>query len=377
MPEQIPMVDLQRQYLRLKPEIDDAIAGVLESAQFIQGAEVRAFEQDLAAYTGAENVISCANGTDALQLACMALGLKPGQKVLVPAFTYIATAEILLLLGLHPVYCDVDIRHFMLTPATLEKSWTPDCRALIVVHLFGQCPDMEAILEWAAFREVAVIEDNAQSIGAIYKGRNLHAQAGTMGTIGTTSFFPSKNLAAYGDGGALMTNSDILAQQLKMLANHGQSKRYYHDLVGINSRLDTIQAAILRVKLRHLDDFVKARQEAAALYDAMLGDVEGIHIPYRNPHSTHVFHQYTIRLDVHFDREHIQQYLAEKGIASAVYYPLPIYKQKAYFQHDCHPDDFPVTELLSKVVLSLPMHTELSAEQVDYICTTLKKAIHG
>lgn len=377
MSEQIPMVDLQRQYQRLKQEIDEAIAGVLQSAQFIQGAEVRAFEHDLAAYTGAANVISCANGTDALQLACMALGLKPGQKVLVPAFTYIATAEILLLLGLHPVYCDVDPGNFMLTPATLEKCWTPDCKALIVVHLFGQCPDMEAILEWAAFREVAIIEDNAQSIGAIYKGRNLDAQAGTMGIIGTTSFFPSKNLGAYGDGGALLTNSEKLAQQLTMLANHGQSRRYYHDLVGINSRLDTIQAAILRVKLRHLNHFVKARQEAAAMYDSLLGDVEGMHIPYRNPHSTHVFHQYTIRLDVHLDRDHIQQYLAERGIASAVYYPLPVYKQKAYFQSDCHPDDFPVSELLSKTVLSLPMHTELSARQVDYICTTLKKAIHG
>jgi UDP-2-acetamido-2-deoxy-ribo-hexuluronate aminotransferase len=373
----IPMVDLQGQYLRLKGEIDTAVLDVMASGHFIQGKQVFDFESELAAYTGSPFVVSCANGTDALQLACMALPLQRGDMVMVPAFTYVATAEVLHLLGLQPVFCDVDPLHFMLTPEALEKAWQPGCKALMVVHLFGQCPDMEAILEWASFRGVWVIEDNAQSIGSIYSGKDFSRQAGTMGSIGTTSFFPSKNLGAYGDAGAIFTADESLAHQIRMMANHGQTKRYYHDIIGMNSRLDAIQAAILRVKLRHLDDFISSRQEAAALYDYRLGNVDGIHIPYRNPHSTHVFHQYTLRLDLNINRQHVQDALLQNGISSAVYYPLPVYDQKAYRNAAVKSEAFPVTGLLCKTVLSLPMHTELSTEEIDYICNTLITAIHG
>ena len=371
------MVDLQGQYLRLKAEIEEAVLDVLSSGQFIQGKQVSDFESELAAYTGSPFVISCANGTDALQLACMALPLERGDKVMVPAFTYIATAEVLHLLGLQPIYCDVDPLHFMLTPETLEKAWQPGCKAVMLVHLFGQCPDMEAVMEWAAFRGLWVIEDNAQSIGSVFNSRNVSKQAGTMGIIGTTSFFPSKNLGAYGDAGALFTADENLAHKLRMMANHGQSKRYYHDTIGVNSRMDTIQAAILRVKLKYLDDFIQSRQNAAVLYDERLSKIEGLHIPVRQPHSTHVFHQYTLRLDLTINRQQVQDVLQKNGISSAVYYPLPVYAQKAYQDATVHAADFPVTEYLCKSVLSLPMHTELNTEAIDYICNMLYKAIHG
>jgi dTDP-4-amino-4,6-dideoxygalactose transaminase len=374
---QIQMVDLQSQYQRLQHEIDAAIKDCLLSGQFIQGAIVRKFEQQLAAYTGSSHVVSCANGTDALQLAMMALNLPKGSKVLVPAFTYIATVEVLMLLGLQPVYADVEASDFMVSVPKLDQAWQDDCRALMVVHLFGQCPDMESILEWANFKGIPVIEDNAQSIGCIYQGREQSAQVGTMGLIGTTSFFPSKNLGCYGDGGALFTHDESMAAKLRMLANHGQSRKYIHDIVGINSRLDALQAAILLVKLQQLDAFIDARQAAAAAYDERLKDLQGVHLPHRNLHSSHVFHQYTLRTDEHIDRDALQQYLTSKGIPTGVYYPLPVYAQKAYRQEGLRTHDFPITEHLCRNVISLPMHTELTAAQIDYICEQLKAFIRA
>jgi UDP-2-acetamido-2-deoxy-ribo-hexuluronate aminotransferase len=365
------MVDLQSQYLRLKPEIDSAMERCLLSGQFVQGKQVRHFENQLSQYTGAQYTVSCGNGTDALQLAFMALGLSRGSKVLVPAFTYIATAEVLLLLGLEPVYVDVSPSDFMLNVKTLEQAWQEGCSALVVVHLFGQCAEMESILEWAAYKGLPVIEDNAQSIGSIYRGANYQVQAGTLGLIGTTSFFPSKNLGCYGDGGALFTADETIANKLRMLANHGQSKKYLHDMVGINSRLDAIQAAVLEVKLRYLNDFIAARQKAAAAYDERLANVPALRLPHRNLHSSHVFHQYVLIIDEQIDREDLQKHLAEKGIPTAVYYPLPIYLQKAYLQSSQRTIDYPMTEYLCRNVLALPMHTELSEHQIDYICKEL------
>lgn len=372
---QIQMVDLQSQYLRLQHEIDSAIKDCLLSGNFIQGATVRRFEQLLAAYTGSSHVISCANGTDALQLAMMALNLPEGSKVLVPAFTYIATVEVLLLLGLQPVYADVEASDFMVSVPKLEHAWQEDCKALMVVHLFGQCPDMESILEWADFKGIPVIEDNAQSIGCVYQGRDKTAQTGTMGLIGTSSFFPSKNLGCYGDGGALFTQDESLALKLRMLANHGQSRKYIHDIVGINSRLDALQAAILQVKLGQLDAFIHARRDAAAAYDDRLKDIPEITLPHRNIHSSHVFHQYTLTTKEHLDRDALQKHLASKGIPTGVYYPIPVYAQKAYRQVDLRPEEFPITEHLCRNVISLPMHTELSASQIDYICDHIKAFI--
>lgn len=369
------MVDLRGQYKRLQAEIDDAVLACLESGQFIQGRGVEAFEHALADYTGAAHVVACANGTDALMLACMALGLKPGDKVMVPAFTYIATAEVIKFLGLQPVYCDVNAADFMVSVPKLEAAWQEGCKALMVVHLFGQCPDMEHILEWAAFKGLYVIEDNAQSIGCIYQGRAGSAQAGTMGHMGTTSFFPSKNLGAYGDGGAVFTNDEALAIRLRMLANHGQSQKYKHDLVGVNSRLDALQAAILSVKLKHLESFIEARRNAADAYDMRLKDLPGIQLPHRNIHCRHVFHQYTLCTAEYLDRDRLAARLAELEIPTGVYYPLPVYAQVAYREEGLNSRDFPVTEYLCRNVLSLPMHTELSTEQIDYICSAIREAV--
>jgi len=372
-PFKIVMTDLQAQYRRLKPEIDQAIQHCLEEAQFIRGRPVKDFEQSLAAYTGAEYVVSCGNGTDALQLACMALDLRPGEKVIVPAFTYIATVEVLKLLGLQPVYCDVDERTFMLTAETLEQVYTPDCKAVMVVHLYGQCAEMEAVLQWAEEKGLYIIEDNAQAIGACGQIAGEWKQAGTIGHIGTTSFFPSKNLGAYGDGGALFTSSEALARKLRMIANHGQSRKYYHDLTGVNSRLDTLQAAILQVKLKYLDQFIDARRQVAAYYDEQLAAVPGLRIPERSPASTHVFHQYTLTLDEAADRPALQSYLSAQGIPSVVYYPLPVYRQEAYRESI----QLPVTERLCRTVLSLPVHTEMNEEQINYICGHLKAFLNG
>lgn len=363
------MVDLQRQYQRLSVEIDAAINNCLHSAQFIQGQEVRDFEQELGKYLSSKYTISCGNGTDALMLACMALGLQPGDKVIVPGFTYIASVEILKLLGIEPIYCDVNEHHFMPEPEHLDEAFTTDCKALIIVHLYGQCAEMDTIMRWAAKRGIFVIEDNAQAIGSECLIDGEMVTAGTIGHIGTTSFFPSKNLGAFGDGGAIFTQDGSLAQSLKMMANHGQSRKYVHDLVGVNSRLDTIQAAILSVKLKYLSEFTDARRKVAAAYDTQLKSISSLKIPYRIATSTHVFHQYTIRLENETIRTQLQDFLKNKGIPSVVYYPLPVYHQKPYYQDISLPN----TEKLCQQVLSLPIHTEMTEQEIDYICESIKQ----
>jgi dTDP-4-amino-4,6-dideoxygalactose transaminase len=360
----IQMVDLQRQYQRLSKEIDEKIQLCLQSAQFIQGQEVRDFEHDLGQYLSSKHVISCGNGTDALMLACMALGLQAGDKVIVPAFTYIASVEILKILGLEPVYCDVNLEHFMLDIEQLNQIDIKDCKAIIVVHLYGQSAEMEAIMQWANERNLFVIEDNAQALGAECLINGVSTFAGTIGQIGTSSFFPSKNLGAFGDGGAIFTQDDKLAQHLKMMANHGQSKKYIHDVVGVNSRLDTIQAGILNVKLKYLDEFTASRRNVADYYDQAFLTHSEIKTPFRISSSTHVFHQYTIQLENEKVRDDFQEYLKKQEIPSVVYYPIPIYQQKPYFK-DIY---LPNTESLCKRVLSLPIHTEMTAIEIAYIC---------
>lgn len=367
------MVDLQKQYQRLSKEIDEQIHACLDSAHFIQGQEVKDFEQELSQYIASEYTISCGNGTDALMLACMALGLQPGDRVIVPAFTYIASVEILKLLGLEPVYCDVHPDYFMPTVEDLEAAYTPDCRAVIIVHLYGQCAEMSSISKWTKEKKLYVIEDNAQSIGAQCKVDNGWEYAGTIGHIGTTSFFPSKNLGAFGDGGALFTQNATLAKSLRMIANHGQSKKYIHDVVGVNSRLDSIQAAVLRVKLKYLNEFTAARRKVAATYDKQLKGIEDLQLPKRLNASTHVFHQYTIQLKSEAERDGLQQYLQEQKIPSVVYYPLPIYHQKPYHQEIYLPN----TERLCKQVLSLPIHTEMTVEEINYICQHINDYFDG
>lgn len=360
----IQMVDLQRQYQRLSKEIDAKIQDCLQAAQYIQGQEVRDFEQNLGQYLSSKYVISCGNGTDALMLACMALGLQPGDKVIVPAFTYIASVEILKILGLQPIYCDVNLEHFMLDIDQLNQINSSDCKAIILVHLYGQSAEMEEIMNWANSKNIYVIEDNAQAIGAKCKINGVETFAGTIGHIGTTSFFPSKNLGAFGDGGAIFTQDEKLAQQLKMTANHGQSKKYIHDVVGVNSRLDTIQAGILNVKLKYLEEFTASRRKVAEQYDQAFANQFEIKIPFRISSSTHVFHQYTIQLKDEKTRNELQEYLKSKAIPSVVYYPIPVYRQKPYWQ-----DIFlPNTEVLGQTVLSLPIHTEMTQLEIDYIC---------
>ena len=366
-PRPLQMVDLIRQANRLQPALNEAMQAVLQSGAFIQGPEVKAFAQELAAHEGVRHVIPCANGTDALQLAFMALGLAPGDEVLVPVFTYVATAEVIALLGLTPVMVDVDPETFLLQPEAVEAAITPRTRAVVPVHLFGQCAPMEGLLDVAARFNLYVVEDTAQAIGATYTfsdGRT--AQAGTMGHIGCTSFFPSKNLGCFGDGGALMTQDDALAALLQQMANHGQKVKYYHDTVGINSRLDTLQAAVLRVKLPHLNDFARRRQAVAAAYDAAFAAVPGVRIPVRAAESTHVFHQYTLLLDG-VDRTAFQAELQRRGIPTMVYYPVPLHLQKAYARPEYPVGSFPVAEQLAANVVSLPIHTEMEPDEVAYI----------
>lgn len=366
-PRPLQMVDLIRQANRLQPALNEAMQAVLQSGAFIQGPEVKAFAQELAAHERVRHVIPCANGTDALQLAFMALGLTPGDEVLVPVFTYVATAEVIALLGLTPVMVDVDPETFLLQPAAVEAAITPRTRAVVPVHLFGQCAPMEGLLEVAARHNLYVVEDTAQAIGATYTfsdGRT--AQAGTMGHIGCTSFFPSKNLGCFGDGGALMTQDDALAALLQQIANHGQKVKYYHDTVGVNSRLDTLQAAVLRVKLPHLNDFARRRQAVAAAYDAAFASVPGVRIPVRAAESTHVFHQYTLLLDG-VDRAAFQAELQSRGIPTMVYYPVPLHLQKAYARPEYPVGSFPVAEYLAAHVVSLPIHTEMEPDEVSYI----------
>ncbi len=367
------MVDLKRQYERLQPEIDAAVLEVLRSTAYINGPRVRDFQANLEAYLGVKHVIPCANGTDALQIALMAAGLEPGDEVILPAFTYVATAEVVALLRLSPVMVDVDPDTFNITAELVEKAITPRTRAIVPVNLFGQSCGLEPILALAEKHGLVVIEDNAQAIGADYTFSDGHSQkTGTVGQIGCTSFYPSKNLGAYGDGGAMYTNDDELAKKMIMIANHGQTKRYYHGLVGVNSRLDSIQAAILNIKLSHLDAFAAARQQAAAYYDEALASIDALQLPVRHPRSTHVFHQYTLIVK-DGRRDELQAYLQERGIPSMIYYPVPLYDQEAYRESMPRDiDKLPVTDYLCRSVISLPMHTELDEETLSYICGAVK-----
>ncbi len=369
----IEMVDLKGQYKKIKSEIDQAMIDCVESAEFINGKLVTTFADNLAKYVGVKHVIPCANGTDALQIALMALDLKPGDEVIVPAFTYVATAEVIALLNLVPVMVDVMPDDFSINLEQVKKSITPKTKAIVPVHLFGQCAGMEELLQIAKENSIYIVEDTAQAIGAkyIYKDGSIH-QAGTMGAIGTTSFFPSKNLGCYGDGGAIFTNNDALAIRIKMMANHGQAKKYQHDVIGVNSRLDTLQAAILDIKLQHLDEYCSARNRAADYYDSGLASIEGLIIPKRVGNSTHVFHQYTMKV-MNGKRDALKSYLQECGIPSMVYYPIPLHFQKAYQSERFPIGSLPVSEKLCEEVLSLPIHTEMTTEMQDFIIDSIKK----
>lgn len=369
----LQMVDLYGQYLRIKEEVDAGIKQVIETSAFINGPQVREFAAALAKYVGCKHVITCGNGTDALQIALMALGLKPGDEVIVPAFTYVASAEVIALLGLTPVMVDVDYDTFNVTVANLEKALTPRTRAVIPVHLFGQSCDMEPILQFARENQLYVIEDNAQALGAVYTfSDGIRKHTGTMGHIGCTSFFPTKNLGCYGDGGALFTDDDMLAERLRMIANHGQQVKYHHKMIGCNSRLDSIQAAILNVKLKHLDAYCDARQRAARYYSERLRNVTGILTPAESPRSTHVYHQYTLKV-LNGKRDALKAYLAEAGIPSMIYYPLPLQRQEAFTPIAQPAGSLEVAESLASSVLSLPMHTELTASQQDRVIATVRE----
>ena len=373
--KKIQMVDLQTQYQHIKEDIDRGIQAVIDSASFIKGPAVLSFQANLEQYTGAKHVIPVGNGTDALQIALMALGLKPGDEVITPTFTFIATAEVVALLGLTPVVVDVDWDTMNISTDALRQAITPKTKAIVPVHLFGQCADMEEIMEIAKEHNLYVVEDACQAIGAIYTfADGTQKQAATMGDIGCTSFFPSKNLGCYGDGGAIFTNNDELAAKMRAIANHGMVVRYYHDTVGINSRLDSIQAAILDVKLPHLNEYIAARQAAADYYDNAFANNPHILTPVRSLHSTHVFHQYTLRL-LDVDRDAVRNALAEAGIPAMIYYPVPLHMQKAYQDPRYKAGDFPVAERLATCVLSLPMHTELTNEQLAYITQQVIKSL--
>ena len=363
----IQMVDLKSQYLKIKNQVDSAINGVLENTQFINGEHVKGFQSELANYMGVKHVITCANGTDALQIAMMGLGLKPGDEVITPSFTYIATTEVVALLGLKPVFVDCDPNTFNISVKEIEKAITSKTKAIVPVHLFGQSCDMKAILKIAKENELFVIEDNAQAIGSDYFGLAETKKTGTIGNVGCTSFFPSKNLGCYGDGGALMTNDDQLAEKLRMIANHGQSKRYYHDIVGCNSRLDNLQAAVLRIKLKELDSYILNRRKAADYYDQHLDGVEELSVPFRDDNSNHVFHQYTLKLNDKVNRDKLIRYLASKNIPAMVYYPVPAHQQKMFSNIPATFNTMNNTEWLSERVFSLPMHTELNTKQQNYI----------
>lgn len=367
------MVDLHTQYARIKPEIDAAIQAVLDSTAFIQGPQVATFAKELAEFTGAKHVIPCANGTDALQIAMMALEYKPGDEIILPVHTYVATAEVIALLGLKPVFVEVDSQTFNIDPELIVKKITPKTKAIVPVHLYGQCANMEAILKIANDYNIHVIEDAAQSLSAEFIFPDgTRKKSGTMATIGTTSFFPSKNLGCYGDGGAIFTNDSSLAEKIQMMANHGQKVKYHHETIGVNSRLDTLQAGILSVKLKYLNQYTATRNEVASYYDKNLADLKQLQLPYRASYSTHAFHQYTIKV-ADIDRDEFKLYLDKCGIPSMIYYPVPLHLQKAYKQPGIDRGAFPITEKLSKTVLSLPIHTEMNAEQLEYICTIIRK----
>ena len=363
----IQMVDLRTQYHKIKAEVDKAVLDVLESSAFINGKPVADFASELSAFLGVKHVIPCANGTDALQIAMMALGLEPGDEVITPSFTYVATTEVVALLRLTPVFVEVDPNTFCMDPQKLEAAITPRTKAIVPVHLYGHAADMDPILAVAKKHNLFVVEDTAQAIGGSYTSADgTKRMVGTLGTIGCTSFFPSKNLGCYGDGGAIFTNDDDLAQKMRMIANHGQSVRYYHDMVGCNSRLDTIQAAILRIKLARLNEYNAARSAAADYYDALFANHPKITTPYRAPYSKHVFHQYTLKLEG-VDRDGLVNYLADHGIPSMIYYPVPAHRQKMFANWGGSKFDLPVTDWLTERVISLPIHTELTKEQQDFI----------
>ena len=374
MPEyNIQMVDLKSQYLKIKDRVDKAITNVIDSTAFIKGPEVSEFKKELQDYLEVKHVIPCGNGTDALQIALMALGLKPGDEVITADFTFAATVEVIGLLNLIPVFVDVDRDTFNINVEALEKAITPKTKAIIPVHLFGQCANMEAVMNIAEKHNLFVIEDTAQAIGADYSFSNGEVKkALTIGNIGTTSFFPCKNLGCYGDGGALFTNDDDLGKRLEAIVNHGMYQRYYHDEIGVNSRLDSIQAAILRVKLSHLDEYSASRKKAAHYYNEAFANIEQIATPITDKQSTHVFHQYTLKLKG-VDRNKLQEHLKERGIPSMIYYPVPLHQQKAYVRPEFKDEDYPITMELCESVISLPMHTELDDEQLKYITESVKE----
>lgn len=368
----IQMVDLQGQYRKIKSEIKTAIMECVESASFINGPKVKAFQENLERYLDVKHVIPCGNGTDALQIAMMGMGLKPGDEVIVPSFTYVATVEVIALLGLNPVMVDVDEDSFNLTGEIIEQAITVHTRAIVPVHLFGQSTDMGPLQKVADKYNLSIIEDNAQSVGAVYTfedGRS--AKTGAIGQVGCISFYPSKNLGAYGDGGALCTNNDDLAAKFRMIANHGQSEKYYHKYIGLNSRLDAIQAAILDVKLKYLDDYIVARQKVAKYYDEAFAEIDLLQTPARQPNSTHVFHQYTLIVK-EGHRDQLKKFLYERGIPSMIYYPLPLNEQEAFKGRGRKVGDLPVTKSLCQSVLSLPIHTEMNKKQLAYICENVK-----
>ena len=369
----IQMVDLKSQYLGIKTDVDNAISKVINSTQFINGDEVKGFQKELEKYMSVKHVITCGNGTDALQIAMMALGLKPGDEVITPSFTYIATTEVIGLLGLKPVFVDCDSETFNVSPKAIEKAITKKTKAIVPVHLFGQSCDMKAIMQIANDHNLFVVEDNAQAIGCDYHGFNEVVKTGTIGDIGCTSFFPSKNLGCYGDGGAIMTNNDDLAVELRMIANHGQSKKYYHDRVGCNSRLDNLQAAVLRIKLRELDNYILNRKKAASYYFEHLNDLTEITLPKKFEESNHVFHQFTMKLSDKVNREEFMAFLKTKAIPSMIYYPIPAHQQKMFADIPVSCGDMTNTDWLCSRVMSLPMHTEMSKEQLDYIINTIKE----
>lgn len=370
--DKIQMVDLHRQYLRLRPELDPAMQEVMDTCAFINGPQVQRFASHLSSCLDVPYVIPCGNGTDALQIALMALDLKPGDEVIVPAFTYVAAAEVVSLLGLIPVWVDVDEKTFNINPWMIESAISPKTRAIVVVHLFGQCCDMEKIRQIAEQNHLYVVEDNAQSLGAeVLFSDGTRRKAGTIAHIGTTSFFPSKPLACYGDGGTVMTSDDRLAERIRMIANHGQLQKYHHKIIGCNSRLDTLQAAVLDVKLPHLEEFTAARQQVAKRYDEAFDQDSRWQIPCKAPYSTHVYHQYTLQV-ADGKRDDLQQYLKEKGIPSMVYYPLPLHKQTAFYGFSRIGSVLSVSEKLVQSVLSLPIHTEMTDEEVDYIIETVR-----
>ncbi|MES2376102.1 MAG: DegT/DnrJ/EryC1/StrS family aminotransferase [Bacteroidota bacterium] len=365
--ENIQMVDLKSQYLKIKTEIDNALLEAVENANYINGPQVSSFVESLKAFNKVDAVVTCANGTDALQIAMMGLGFKAGDEVIVPAFTYIATVEVIALLGLVPKFIDVKEDTFELDYSKLEELITPKTVGIIPVHLFGQCSNMEAILLIAKKYNIAVIEDTAQAMGAEYVYNDGSKKfAGTIGDVGTTSFFPSKNLGCFGDGGALLTQNAELGKKLHIIANHGQRKKYYHETIGVNSRLDTIQAAILNVKIQHLNKYAESRQEVAQLYNKTLSGISEFVIPVNAPYSTHVYNQYTCRV-LAGKRDILKTYLQNKGIPTMIYYPVPVHLQEAYLIYGYKEGDFPVSERLCKEVISLPIHTEMKEEVQSYI----------